>query len=113
MVALCGMFMLLFYKDACKRAGDDTLLKRKVLEFSALHRESMMDFLNGKASVPDISSNSKGAIIRMEIYYSTDASVAYAQLYDYINYCYVPASGIVELKRKRAEELIKIFKEAK
>lgn len=113
LIALCGMFMLLFYKDSCKRAGNDTLLKRKVLELSAIHRDSMMDFLNGKASAPDMSSNSKGALIRMEIYYNTDASVAYAQLYDYINYCYVPASGIVELKGERAEKLIKIFKEAK
>ena len=42
----------------------------------------------------------------MEVYYNVDASIAYAQLFDFSNYTYEPATEIVELRGPKADKLI-------
>ena len=113
LVALCGMFMLLFYKTACKREGDDTLLEKKALELSVSRRESLINYLNGTCTTLNLNGNSEGAIIRLEVYFNSNYSVAYAQLYDFINYSYIPAGEIVELHGSKADILIDNIKKAK
>ena len=36
----------------------------------------------------------------------SDAAIAYVQLFDFSNYTYEPATGIVEIRGPRAEKLI-------
>ena len=42
----------------------------------------------------------------LEVYYNADASVAYAQLFDFSNYTYEPATELVELRGPKADKLI-------
>lgn len=112
LIASCGLLMLLFYKAACKREGDDTLLERSALELPVSRRESLKGFLEGKNVEPDLGGIAEGVIIRMEMFYNADASLAYVQLFDFVNYSYVPATGLVELRGERADKMIKTLKTA-
>lgn len=53
-----------------------------------------------------MKTGTNGGIIRLEVYYRAAASVAYAQLFDFSNYTYQPATGIVELRGPKADKLI-------
>ena len=55
---------------------------------------------------PEIDVRETGGVVRLEIYYNARASVAYAQLFDFSNYTYEPATDIVELRGPRAGKLI-------
>lgn len=104
--AVCGLLMLLFYKCGYKRDGDNIILRKKVIEAAHSCRESLKGFLEGKDAEPQVETNLNGSVCRLEVYYNATASVAYAQMYDFTNYNYVPATDIVELRGQRAEKLI-------
>ena len=53
-----------------------------------------------------MNTSINGGVIRLEVYYNADASLAYAQLFDFSNYTYEPATGIVELRGPKADKLI-------
>lgn len=55
---------------------------------------------------PEISAPAEGGVIRIEVYFSKDAEIAYAQLFDFSDYTYQKATEIVELKGDRARKLI-------
>ena len=42
-------------------------------------------------------------------YYNQTENVAYVRLYDFCNYVYEPATGIIELNGDRAAKLISLF----
>ena len=105
-IGVCGFFMLLFYKAAYKREGENILLSKKALDVSRSCRDSLMSFLNGKDVDPEVNTSATGGIIRLEVYYNADAAIAYAQLFDFSNYTYEAATGIVELRGSKAEKLI-------
>ena len=105
-IAVCGVFTLLFWKTGYKVEGDDTLLRRQLLDLSQSCRPSIMDFLSGKDVVPDIRTGNEGGVVQLEVWYSDTAKVAYARLYDFVNYTYEQATDIVELHDARADRLI-------
>ena len=105
-IGVCGLFMLLFFKTGHKREGEDIVLRKKAIDIAHHCRESLKGFLEGKDVEPEIDTQENGGVIRLEIYYNADAAVAYAQLFDFSNYVYVPATEIVELRGPRAEKLI-------
>lgn len=105
-IAVCGLLMLLLYKTGHKREGENVVLRKKALDIAHHCRESLKGFLDGKDVEPEIDTDENGGIIRLEIYYNADAAVAYAQLFDFSNYTYEPATEIVELRGPRAEKLI-------
>lgn len=105
-IGACSILMLLFYKSGHKREGENVVLKKKALDISHHCRESLKGFLEEKDVEPEINLNENGGIIRLEIYYNTDEPVAYAQLFDFSNYIYEPATEIVELRGQKAEKLI-------
>ena len=72
----------------------------------SLNRDSLKGFLDGKDIEPEIHYNENGGVVRLEVFYSAEAAVAYAQLFDFSNYAYEPATEIVELRGPRAEKLI-------
>ena len=102
----CGLLMLLFYKAAYKRKGENLPLQKKALDVSNSCRESLKGFLDGKDVEPEVVISNAGGILRLEVYYNADASVAYAQLFDFSNYTYEPATELVELRGPRADKLI-------
>jgi hypothetical protein len=107
LVGVCGLLMLIFYKAAYKRVGEDILLAKKALDVAHSCRPSLKDFLDGKDVEPEINTTINGGVIRLELYFNAAAPVAYAQLFDFSNYTYEPATEIVELRGSRAEKLIR------
>ena len=108
-IALCGFLLLVFYKAGYKREGEDIVLRKAALEVSHSCRDSLKGFLDGKEVEPQIDKTAVGGIIRLEVYYNADAAIAYAQLFDFSNYTYEPATEIVELRGSKTEKLITNF----
>ena len=106
LIAACGILMLIFYKAGYKREGEGIVLKKKALDIAHTCRDSLKGFLEGKDIEPEVMTSISGGVIRLEAYYNADAAIAYAQLFDFSNYTYEPATGIVELRGPRAEKLI-------
>lgn len=106
-VGACAIPMLLFYKSGYKREGEGIVLKKKALDVAHHCRESLKGFLDGMDVEPELDLNGKGSVIRLEIFYNANAAIAYAQLFDFSNYAYEPATEIVELRGPKAEKLIK------
>ena len=106
LIGFCGLLMLIFYKGAYKREGEDILLKKTALDVAHSCKESLKGFLDGKDVEPEVNTSINGGVIRLEVYHNASASVAYAQLFDFSNYSYVPATELVELRGKRADCLI-------
>lgn len=105
-IAICGLLMLLFYKAGYKREGEDIVLKKKALDIAHTCMDSLKGFLEGKDIEPEVKTNISGGVIRLEAYYNADAAIAYAQLFEFSNYTYEPATGMVELRGPRAQTLI-------
>lgn len=106
LLAFCGILMLLFFKGGYKREGEDIVLQKKALDIAHSCRDSLKGFLEGKDVEPDVNTSINGGIIRLEVYYNAAAPVAYAQLFDFSNYTYEPATGIVELRGPKADQII-------
>lgn len=104
--AVCGLLMLFFWKNGHKVEGKDLLLQYKAVDLSKSCRASVLDFLAGKDIIPEFRAGNQGGIIRLEVWYNGTAKTAYARLYDFENYMYVAATGIVELHDARADRLI-------
>ena len=106
LIAGCGILMLCFYKAGYQREGEKLTLKKCALDVSRACRESLMGFLDGKDVEPEVVISNAVGIIRLEVYYNAIASVAYAQIFDFSNYTYEPATELVELRGPRADKLI-------
>ena len=108
-IGICGLFMYLVYKGGYKKNGKGILLTRKSEDICKACRNSIVEFLEGKNTVPTIKQGNEGGSIRLDVYFNKDEQVAYAQLYDFCNYTYEPATGIVELKADKADKLISLL----
>ena len=106
LLAVCGVLMLLFYKGGYKRKGEDIVLQKKALDVAHTCRDSLKGFLDGKDVEPEVNTSINGGIIRLEVYYNAVSSVAYAQLFDFSNYTYEPATDLVEVRGPKADKLI-------
>ena len=105
-IGACGILMLLFYKAAFKKVGNDTILTKKAIDVASSCRSSLLDYLNGKDVDPEIQQPGAGGVIRLEVYFNKDAGVAYAQLFNFSNYTYEAATEMVELHSPKADRLI-------
>lgn len=106
-IGICGLLMLAFFKTGHKREGENTVLSKKALDLAHACRTSLKEFLDGKDVEPEVKAAGNGGVVRLEVYFNTAASVAYAQLYDFSNYTYEPVTEIVELRGERADKLIR------
>jgi hypothetical protein len=106
LLAVCGVLMLLLYKGGYQREGECIALQKKALDVAHSCKDSLKGFLDGKDVEPEVNTSINGGVIRLEVYYNADASLAYAQLFDFSNYTYEPATGIVELRGPKADKLI-------
>lgn len=105
-IGVCGLLLLLFYKAAYKKIGDNTLLTKKAQDLASSCMNSLIDYLGDKGDEPEVKQPGAGGVVRLEVYYNKEASVAYAQLFNFSNYTYEAATEIVELRGPRAEKLI-------
>lgn len=108
-IGICGLFMYLVYKGGYKKDGKGILLTRKSEDICKACRTSIVEFLEGKNTVPTIKQGYEGGSIRLDVYFNKAEQVAYAQLYDFCNYTYEPATGVVELKGDKADKLISLL----
>ena len=110
LLAVCGLLMLLFYKEGYMREGEDVALRKEAVDIAHSCKDSLKGFLEGKDVEPEVKTDINGGIIRLEVFYNATAPIAYAQLFDFSNYTYEPATEIVELRGDRAEKLINKLK---
>lgn len=108
-IGVCGLFMYLVYKGCYKKDGMGILLTRKSEDICKACRTSIVEFLEGKNTVLTIKKGNEGGSIRLDVYFNKAEQVAYAQLYDFCNYTYEPATGVVELKGDKADKLISLL----
>ena len=106
LIAVCGILMLLLYKDGYKTAGRDIVLKKKTLDLNKSCRTSLVDFLNGKDVEPQVVPGNEGGTVQLEVWYNESQSVAYARLSDFTNYTYETTVDTVEIPSARAAKLI-------
>lgn len=106
LVGAFGLLLLIFYKDGYKKDGTDVVLTKKALDVAHASRPSLIDFLEGENVEPELDRTAVGGVVRLEIYYNAEASVALVQLFDFLNYMYEPATDLVELRGERARKLI-------
>ena len=105
-IAVCGLLMLLIYKSGYKKDGKGAVLTKKSEDLCKGCRTSIVEFLDGKDTVPYIKKGNEGGSVRLDVYYNQAADIAYAQLYDFCNYTYEPATGVVELNGEMVDKLI-------
>lgn len=105
-LAACGLVLLLAYKGGYKRDGQGAVLTRTSEDICKACRASIVDFLSGKDTTPVIKKGNEGGSVRIDVYFNREESIAYAQLYDFCNYAYEPATGLVELKGDKAAKLM-------
>ena len=108
-IGICGLFMYLVNKGGYKKDGKGIQLTRKSEDICKACRTSIVEFLEGKNTVPTIKQGNEGGSIRLDVYFNKAEQVAYAQLYDFCNYTYEPATGVVELKGDKADKLISLL----
>lgn len=105
-IAICGLLSLLLYKSAYKLEGSTLSFKKVSEDLCKSCRASVLDFLNGKEVEPVITKGNEGGSVRLDVFFNKAEATAYAILYDFSNYSYVAVTDVVELKGKRADELI-------
>ncbi|MCQ2182825.1 MAG: hypothetical protein MJY89_05410 [Bacteroidales bacterium] len=108
-IAVCGLSMYLVYKGGYKKDGKGILFTRKSEDICKSCRTSIVEFLEGKKATPAIKQGTEGGSIRLDVYYNKAEQVAYAQLFDFCNYSYESATGIVEVNGEKAAKLISLL----
>ena len=105
-IAVCGLAIFLLYKGGYKKDGKDIVLQKKSEDLCKACKQSIVDYLNGKDVMPQIKKGNEGGSVRLDVYYSADAGIAYAQLFDFRNYAYEPETDVIELHSPKADKLI-------
>lgn len=105
-IAVCGLLMLLFYKAGYKANGEGPVLTKKGMDLSRSCFNSLVDYLSGKDVNPALNEAGLGASVRLEVYYNKAEGIVYAQLFDFSNYTYEPATQLVELHSPKADKLL-------
>lgn len=105
-IAVCGLALFLIYKAGYKKDGQGIVLTKKSEDLCKACRGSIVKYLGGKDCIPTVKKGNEGGSVRLDVYYNKAEGVAYAQLYDFCNYTYEPATEVVELKGNRANTLI-------
>lgn len=105
-VALCGILLLICYKSGYKYGNKDIVLKHKQLEVSKKYQKNVLDFLNGDATDLEMQPGNESGTLLLEVWCNTQASVAYAQLHDYLELRFQPITGIIELPTEKVQKVI-------
>jgi|GEM_PF-5187617 len=104
---LIGILLFAFYRRACRRVGDRTLLKERTMDLATWCRKEVVDFLDGKAGDLELPAAAEGDHLYLEVYFNADRQVAYARLYDVAENRFEPATEMTMLQGTQAQTLIK------
>ena len=105
-IAVCGLAMFLLYKGGYKKDGKGIVFQKKSEDLCKACKPSIVEYLNGKDVSPQIKKGNEGGSVRLDVYYNAAAGIAYAQLFDFLNYSYEPGTDVVELHSPKADKLI-------
>lgn len=108
-IAICGLMMFIIYRTGYKKDGHGVILTRKTEDLCKACRQSLIEFLGGKDTTPCIKKGHEGGCIHLDVYYNKESGIAYAQLYDFCNYSYEPATMVVELNGDRMNKLVSLL----
>lgn len=109
LIGAAGALMLILYKSGYRIEGENTVLYKEAQDIAKTCKSSLKDFLDGKNTEPIVDTQQEGGVIRIEMYYNTKDAIAYVQLFDFIDFAYVPSTDVVELRGTRALKLIEKF----
>lgn len=104
--AVCGLVMFFIYKGGYRKDGRGAVLKRVSKDLCKGCRQPLLDFLSGKDVTPEVKEGNEGGSIRMDVYFNESEGVAYAQLFNFNDFTYEPATEVIELHSPRADKLI-------
>lgn len=105
-IGACGIISLMAYKTGYKLDGKGAVLTKKSEDICRACKSSVVDYLKGKDVTPEIRKGTDGGSFRLDVYFSKDEGVAYAQVFDFCNYAYEPATDVVELHHPKADKLV-------
>ena len=108
--AVCGLVMFFIYKGGYRIDGKGVVLKKVSKDLCKGCRQSVLDYLSGKDVIPEIKEGTDGGSVRLDVFYNEAEAVAYAQLFNFSNYTYEPATDVVELHTPRVDKLIQQIK---
>lgn len=108
-VAACGLAMLLICKGGYRKGGQGPVLTKTSEDICKGCKASIAAFLDGTGSDITLKKGNEGGSVRLDVYYNSAESIAYAQLFDFRNYTYEPLTDIVELTGDRAHKLIALL----
>lgn len=106
-IAIFGLVLLLVYKKGYR--ADGTRFLRKDLELNKACRTSVAEYLSGMDVKPEILEGNEGGSVRLLVYYNREEGRAFAQLFDYKDYDYHPATEMVELRRPKVDKLLDVI----
>ena len=115
-IMIAGFFMLLtgilfmcllktVYKDKTDISGIH--YHKKELKFQRKTLNTLLHNVINNPEEIDKSSIGQGWTVKLVIYYSKTADIAYIQLYEFIPYKYEPCTPILEWKYEKIASLIK------
>lgn len=104
--AACGVGMFFICKSGYRKDGRGVTLRKVSKDLSRTCRQSVLDYLDGKDICPSIIEGNDGGSIRIDVFFNESAGVAYAQVFNFDNYAYEPATTLVELHSPKADKLI-------
>lgn len=105
-LAVVGVLMILVYKEGYKADGEGSVLSKKSLDLCKCCKQSIMEYLDGKDTVPEVKEGHEGGSIRLDIFFNRTSGIAYAKLYDYSNYTYEPLTQTVKLTPPASAKLL-------
>ena len=106
LLAICAIVMFFVYKAGYKIDGQGIVFRKKSKNLCKSCKTSIVDFMNGKDVTPQMIQGNEGGSIRLDVYYNTEAGIAYAQVFEFRDYSYEPDTEIVELHSPKADKLI-------
>ena len=108
-IAICALARLAL-KSGYKESSNGPTLKRRKIDLTTTIRQEWKDYLGGRDIEIRIEGpQSESGALLLELYYNKEAEVAYAQLYEFVNYSYEKVTELTPLKDERALRIIKLL----
>lgn len=106
LIAVCGLGMFFLCKGGYRKDGQGIVLKKVSKDLCKGCRQSVLDYLSGKDVTPEIKEGNDGGSIRLDVFFNKSEGVVFAQMFNFSNYAYEPATEVIELHSPKADKLI-------
>ena len=102
-----GLILALVLKTGYKDSATGAKYQKKELYFQQAMNPVISSLLAAKPESIDLSEESKGNAVRLDVYYGKATGKAYLQLFEYIPYKYEPCTQVYEHELCKVEKLIR------